>query len=126
MIPIVQWSRDHWGVLAYAETCAVDNAGVISRERMRNDPDIHPGLTNTANVAFPAARYPTRLKGGVLQPAHDDWSCLEDCEAAGFISINGTGINPVVTFTDLGLTVAAALRLHKAKGGSFLTFEVVP
>jgi DNA-binding PadR family transcriptional regulator len=49
---------------------------------------------------------------------HDDWDCLDDLEADGFLEvINLT--QGVVKLTPAGLVVAAQLRAHKAHGGQF-------
>lgn len=122
-IPVAEWGKDHWSTLAYAETRVVDYKGVLSREHMRCDPDLHPAQTNSAN-AISDKRYPTRLKGGKELEGHDDWSCLEDAEREGFLSIEGTGMYPVIKMTPKGLDVCEAIRKHKANGGVFSTFQL--
>jgi hypothetical protein len=131
-IPMEQWGKDHWTTFAYLETCAVDNKGVVGREQMRCDPDIHPGLANRANSLF-RTKYPTRLKGyfkpdgtkdeSVVVADHDDWSCFEDMVAAGLMEWNGTGINPVVKFTPEGHKIAGQLREHRASGKPLALFN---
>ncbi len=123
-IDMARWGKDHWSTLTYLETLAVDNKGMAipNLERMRCDINVHPGLGNSANHHFPGKAYPTRLKDGPITD-HDDWSCVEDMEAAGLVEWKGTGINPIIVFTDLGMKVAAALRVYKAKDGNFHQFE---
>lgn len=118
-VPPKFFGRDHWSTFGYMECRAVDDGGRIERRHMRADPERHPGL---AHIAWGSGDVPTRLHGGVELPKHDDWDCFYDLEAAGLLKNEGTGIAPVVRLTELGHTVAARLRAHKAKGGSFATF----
>ncbi len=117
-VEVERFGKDHWSTLAYVECCAVDNKGRLNIQRMHCDASRHPGLINGTSFK----KYPTTLKGGEELPDHDDWDCLEDLEAAGFIEQHGTGIHPVVVFTDLGYRVVAALRIHKAQGNNFAEF----
>lgn len=83
-----------------------------------------PKANEWANRCGDDAGCPTRLRGGVELPGHGDYDCLFDAEAAGFLELGGTGLYPVITrFTERGQVVAAALRAHKAGGGSFGTFS---
>ena len=120
-VPIEKFGKDHWSTLLFLETCAVDNKGNINGDRMRCDIDIHPGLGNRCSNApgMRRVKYPTRLKDGYELPNHDDWSCFEDLCAYGLVVWEGTGVNPMVSFTDEGRKVAALLRAHKAAGGTF-------
>lgn len=91
IIPPTEWSKDHWATIAYAFTC-LGAGGRLSLERLRTDGD----------------RYPTRLHhGGTAElrrePGHSDLDCLVDAEAAGVLVNVGTGLFPVVRFTDEGL-----------------------
>lgn len=124
MIPMEKWSKDHWSTFAYIETCIVDDKGAPDHRRMRTDHELHPGLgvASPISCGFSATKYPTRLKGGDTVDGHDDWSCLDDAEAAGLLTIDGTGIYPNYALTDKGRVVARALRDHKGSGGSFSTF----
>jgi len=123
-IPMARWGKDHWSTLAYIETRIVDHKGVPNRDHMRTDASVHPGLTGSAArvLGLSTRKYPTRLNDGALVAAHDDWSCLDDAEAAGLLESGGTGIHPVYRLTPLGAQVCAALRLHKPNG-SFGTFR---
>jgi hypothetical protein len=122
-VPVAQWGRDHWSTFAYLECRAVENMGVIDRERMRCDPKRHPGLANSANRSFAGKVYPTILKDGSEKHDHDDWDCFEDLIEMGFVTWEGSGIHPVVKFTDKGFLMAASLRTHQANGGNFRNFE---
>jgi hypothetical protein len=122
-IPVERWGKDHWSTFAYIETRIVDFRGLPDRDHMRCNTALHPGL---GGCGGDAAKYPTRLRGCAVLKAHDDWSCLEDAEEAGLLENNGSGINPMYALTEMGTAVAGWLREHKAKGGSFATFTVVP
>lgn len=117
-VPIQFWGKDHWSTLAYLECRAVDHKGVIARQHMRCDPERHPGL---AHMPWDMD-CPTYLACGVKLPQHDDWDCFEDAKAAGMLTLEGTGVHPIVRFTAEGLRVASLLRTHKANGGTFSNF----
>ncbi len=121
-VEVSQWGKDHWTTFAYLEHRAVEKNGAIDNERMRCDPKRHPGLANSANRMFNKT-YPTILKDGSEKHNHDDWDCFEDLIAMGLVTWEGTGIHPVVKFTDKGFLMASRLRTHKANGGSFKNFE---
>ncbi len=128
-VRLAQFGRDHWSAFAYIETRCVDHSGVPDRDHMRTDRDRQPGLAgDRIPRAIDGASYPTRLRGGASLHDHDDWDCLADASVEGLLEIDGTGTNPVYRLTEAGLRVAAALRAHKAGGGSFATFvlESVP
>lgn len=82
------WSRDHWTTIAYAFTCLAAG-GRLDPARLRLDGD----------------RHPTRIHGKLLpfEPGHNDIDCLVDAEAAGVLVNVGTGLHPVVRFTEEGL-----------------------
>lgn len=152
-VPVSEWGKDHWSTLTYAEVRAVDHRGRIGKEHMRCDAGRHPLLVSS-RVPNTGRKYPTFLYGGVELEDHDDWDCLADAEAAGFITISGLpeGLlnvepgrrgkihpqlrrkknslgyewngNPKVAFTDEGLRVVALVRAHKTQKGSFGTFRL--
>lgn len=119
-IPPALWGRDHWSTFGYIETRIVDHGGVPYRTHMRCDARIHPMFDHGAGHAA------TRLADGSVDRPHDDWSCLDDAEAAGLVANVGTGIRRVYKLTDTGRKVAALLREHKGAGGSFSTFRWTP
>ena len=121
-VPIAKWGKDHWSTFAYLECRAVDNRGTINKEHMRCNYKLHPELANSAN-RFSSRRYPTILKDNEELHHHDDWSCFEDLESVGLVEWAGTGINPIVKFTDKGNDLAGRLRAHKSAGGKFSNFE---
>ncbi len=115
------WGKDHWSTFAYVETCVVDRGGAIDRQRMRTHPGRHPLLAHMDGSA-----YPTRLRDGALLSDHDDWDCLSDLEEAGLLENIGSDTNHLIILTDEGRRVAAALRAHKAAGGTFASFAPPP
>lgn len=143
--PMSTWGRDHWSVLAYIGTRCVDHRGVPDRRHMRTDPTLHPFLADPMAYAQGVLdtdkkpghararaalrklkKYPTQLKDGIEKANHDDWNCVEDMEAVGLLTWEGTGINPVFVLTALGKEVEAALRVHKMGGGNFAKFVPSP
>jgi hypothetical protein len=66
------------------------------------------------NEPICGGKYPTRLKDGLGTLAHhDDWSCLDDAEAAGLLTNVGTGIDRRYELTALGKRAALALAEHR-------------
>ncbi len=138
-IPVSRWSKDHWSLLAYVETLCVDAVNgvvAISRQRVRCNPARHPMYG--VSVGWMSS-YGTRLKGffdfaqrddpvaseaaGLQLTAHDDWDCLDDLEAAGYVEIVSS-VNGRVRLTDAGIAVASTLRAHKVRGGTFSSFAL--
>jgi len=117
---LANFGRDHWTTFLYLETCTVDNSGEPDLCRMRCDASRHPAQAN----GMDSKGYPTRLKGGVLLPDHDDWDCAEDLEREGLLANEGSAANRFFRLTEAGRALAGALRGHKADGGSVDTFEV--
>lgn len=132
-IPMDQWGQDHWSTLAYFETLTVDRKGLISNARMRCNPRLHRNFAWMSPLSAHTAEgeYPTRLKDGVKQSGHDDWSCLEDMIAAGVVNGYFRQLSDAlfgnsqayVELTDTGRALANELRAHKANGGTYANFE---
>jgi hypothetical protein len=126
-IPVSKWGRDHWSTLAYVETRCVDYDGVIRNERMRCNPRVHREFMHGGD----GRNHPTILAGGETVDRHDDWSCLEDAAAAGFVEVEfdtddclfGDAMAKV-RMTDLGWEVVAKLRKHKGNGGCYEWFRL--
>lgn len=132
------FGKDHNSLLAYLETLQVDSVhpgvATIDKRRMRTNPRRHPLQAVNANSGCSGwePSYGTHLAGywGVkdkvdpkrLMKDHDDWDCLDDLEAAGFVTIISLA-NGYVQFTDKGLRVAGDIRLWKAQGGMFADFR---
>lgn len=127
-IPMAEFGKDHWSVLAYVETRCVDHSGVVDLIRMRCNSRRHPGLNARRSEVLDqnddgTYKYPSILAGGKTEPEHDDWDCFYDLEAAGLIEDIGSGINPVARMRDAGRKMVALIRTWKASGGSFATFK---
>ena len=126
-VPMAEWGKDHWSLLAYVETCCVDGDGTLDRDRMRTNHRRHPGLVGPRIVSSGLLRdrpfkHPTRLREGV-ELDHDDWNCFYDLEEARLVLDDGTGIYPHATMSPRGIQLAAELRSHKMGGGTFATFD---
>lgn len=120
-VPVENFGKDHWSTLLYVESRCVDYEGRPDRAHMRTDVDRHPHLRGQRNSH--KTKYPTQIRDGVL-PDHDDWDCVEDLIAAGFMEDLGTGVQPLWKLTPKGWKVAGALRQHRAKGDACATFRV--
>lgn len=131
-------------MLAYVESCCVDGrdgVGTLDRRRVRCNANTHPMLSAELDVAGMGWKlsYSTRLAGffdfaersdpekaiaaGLQLRDHDDWDCLDDLEAAGYVETLSL-VNGFVKMTPLGCEVAAKLRAHKAEGGHFAGFRL--
>lgn len=79
------WGRTHWDVLSFLHTCVEKDRGIVDADLMRCNPDLHREVGGlTANRTVSICRSPTRLVGCQVDQ-HDDWSCLDDLAAEGFI-----------------------------------------
>lgn len=140
VLGIEEFGRDHWALLAYVETLCVDGQGgigVIDRRRMRCNRDTHPMLCGVYGVAWDRA-HGTRLAGwtgngstrnvsdeeraGFLLGGHDDWDCLDELESAGLVEVLSVTAGHV-RMSKEGQELAARLREHKGRGGSFGSFS---
>ena len=137
-IPMQDFGKDHYSLLAYVETLCVDSSkggvGEIDKRRVRCNPRRHPLHNVNANMGVTGWKpdWGTRLSGfwtnaDLTNPKrqigfHDDWDCLDDLDAAGLLEVLSEA-NGYVKLTDKGLTVAGLLRAWKAKGGMFETFQ---
>ena len=130
-VPLEQWGKDHYTTLLYAETRAVDYRGKLDNAHMRCDPRLHRDFANTnLGGQVIGGTSPTRLKEGELAN-HDDWSCLEDMAALGWVRIwwHQAYRMPVggsvakIELTEEGWRQAHALRRHMASGGRSGEFQ---
>lgn len=133
------FGKDHWSLLGYLETLCVDSinqgVGSIDKRRVRCNPKRHPLHAVNANFGVGGWKpeYGTRLSGfwtdgDKTDPkrqikSHDDYDCLNDLEAAGFVEVISEA-NGYVRMTKLGQTVAGDLRRHKAAGGYFSNYKM--
>ena len=129
-VPPTLWGKDHWSTFAYVEVRCVDHGGHPRHANLRTDAALHPEKARPTPAMDGGGRYPTRLCAhpetgdSVELPHHDDWSCVEDMEAAGLLHDVGSGMQPRWKMTDLGNKVAGLLRTHKTQGGSWGTFTL--
>lgn len=141
--PVEKFGKDHWSLLAYVARCCVDGTGgqgQLRRDRMRCNPQTHRMVAGPySHGDLWVQRHSTRLAGffespdrndpekaiaaGLQLRDHDDWDCLDDLQAAGFIEVRSV-ISGYVTMTDKGGEVADKLRAHKAGGGLFAYFSL--
>jgi hypothetical protein len=135
-----RWGVDHWSLLAYIETRCVDGAGGVGRIEKRHfrcNPERHPqhlpatpfgwepiqgtrlaGYSEAPKQAEPADREAL----GVQLLKHDDWDCLADLAAAGYLEVTAP-VRGEVRLTDKGTEIALKISEHKGKGGKFSTFH---
>lgn len=142
-----EFAKDHWSLLGYLETLVVDRiaparttgraknhrsevGGTIDNDRVRCNPLRHAAFLGPRQTGGWQQRWGTEVREGGGAPGgtrvigdHDDWDCLADLIAAGYVVADVATMEAVVvTLTDAGLAVAAQIRQHKARGGSFATF----
>ena len=106
---------DHPGL--YRTVC-VDQRGVPDRRKVQCNLDRHPELISTHPITGQpqdGAAYPIRLRHGEEIADYDEWDCLNDAQAAGFIENTGTGINPTFRMTEAGHRAAGQLRAHRGR-----------
>lgn len=140
---IEQFGKDHWSLLAYVEHCCVNGhkgLGTIDRRRVRCNQNTNPMLAAVySHESSWKLGYSTRLAGffdfegrndpekaiaaGLQLRDHDDWNCLEDLEAAGYVEVMSL-VNGTVKMTEEGCRVAAKIRAHKTGGGEFASFNL--
>lgn len=138
-IPIKEFGKDHWSTFAYVETLCVDSihkgVGTLDWKRLRVNEKSHPlhainfQMTHVAwkrdfgtilrGYFRPNGKTDTRRRA----PDHDDVDCLDDLEAEGLLEVVSMA-NGYVRMTEKGRRIAALLRDHKSRGGSFAGFEL--
>lgn len=117
-IQIEKFGQDHWATFLYAESCAVDNGGVLDNTQMRTR-------------KYEGENHPTRLNDGtpVQDQYHDDWSCMEDLQYAGLLErpdYETFGARTLIRLTDYGWQVAGQLRRWKAEGNTVGAYVAPP
>lgn len=138
IVPVTDFGKDHWSLLAYVECRCVDNDGELDKRHLRCNEKGHfrlHAVNASAGLGGWQSSYGTRLKGywttqdgkttthadrQLLQ--HCDWACLADLEAAGYIEVLSAP-NAEVALTKSGFAMAGLLRAHKAAGHHFATFD---
>lgn len=143
-VQVSQFGEDHWSLLAYIETAAVDpdrpavvssllatakgeNISNMDLRRIRVNWNTHPLMWTQLSAPPKNTPYPygSVLKGGEVAEGHDDVDCLDDLEAAGFIE-HVSLVNGIVKITAKGIDAAQQVRQHKMLGGKFADFAYKP
>lgn len=124
-VEMKDWGKDHWSTFAYVECRCVDHKGKLNFKHIRCNAGFHPELPPEKIYALGEwhDKHSTKLKGDEQIRGHDDWDCMEDLQAAGFIRIVSMA-DLQVEMTDVGWEVSKHLRKHKAAGGVFANFRV--
>ena len=124
-ILISSWGKDHWSLLVYCETRAVDYKGFLGLQHLRINAG-RRGFSNGAGISTTkwnpewATRLPDLSKP---DPSHDDIDVLDDLEREGFLKNNFTILNPRIELTEKGKEICSKIRAHKMAGGTFNTFK---
>lgn len=144
IIPPEFFGKDHYSTLAYIECRCVDHDGKIALEKMRCNARRHRSLFGHKKKAPHLSKmrmgwnpkHGSIMKNGAVPfGEHDDWDCVEDMIACGWIEVEKWGVGSYVNdnpfssgitlrLTEEGRRVCATLRAHKSDGGSFATFEL--
>jgi hypothetical protein len=103
-VSVVHFGRDHYSTLLYVEARVVDHRGRPNIRNMRCDAKRHPQFNHLPPGV--GGESPTRLANGDLLSDHDDWDCVQDMVAAGWIEEGGTGLQPVWRLTPSGWAAA--------------------
>ncbi len=118
------WGKDHWSLLAYFETIAVDYDGKVDVRRIRIN-STKRGYSN-GNISSWQDTWGTIMKGGIiLDTQHDDIDVMNDLEEAGLVKNVSTELNPIIEMTEKGREIVGNLRKHKSNGGVFGNFNKV-
>lgn len=122
-IPMENWGKDHWSLLAFFETQVVKNINLIDTRRMRiNDKKRQFGNGNGFSWQD---SWGTRQKdGNIPDGSHDDIDVMEELQKEGFCKNEFTNLNPLVTLTKKGWETCAKIREHKGNGGVFNNFKI--
>jgi len=127
-IPVEQFGKDHWSTLAYVETRCVDFAGVLGKDQMRCNMNRHADMAGPHQqrslVMKWQEKYGTVLNTGTIIVHHDDWDCLEDLIAAGFVEPIIPTYEGMVCMTEEGTRVAQLIRVFKSQGGRYADFRL--
>lgn len=130
-IPIEQWGKDHWSLLAYVETRCVDYNGALDLRRMTVNPNLYRRAYRLRFEQFGGhvgekgaqwtGKHITRLASGFEAPAgHCDRAILDDLAGEGLVIIHDEDL---VEMTPLGSRVGGELRAAKAGGINYAEFS---
>lgn len=140
------WGESHWTVLLYVEKRCVENQGLLSPEWMRINPSTHyqqyaqgyaarraQGAEEFTPSVIKAATYPGDddrfARKGLV--GHDEYDCLDDLIAAGYVrrswptrAADGTFTGPFGTVTD-GKNPVTLGRLHISDAANYLSLHSI-
>lgn len=121
--PIEKWGKDHWSLLTYCETTAVDNRGQLDLRRM----SVNQDKRGFSNGNFPNDKwnpdYAIRLNNGKKpDPSYDDIDVLDDLKAQGYLTYKFTCGKFTIIMTPDGSSVCGLVRAHKATGKNYNEF----
>ena len=114
-LPLKAFGEDHWSLLAYIDVCCSGQAGRLEHNHLRRKPSKVKG---TESPVFTSGD----REAATQSLNYDDWDCLADLEAVGFVELVSYATGLVHIFTG-GLKAAAALRAHGERGESIKTFS---
>lgn len=132
-----RWGKDHWRLLLLLEQWALNGAGGWAHPdptQLRCHPERHPEHVTPQTPAW-LPSMGTRLTGyfagqsrdaamaestGAQMPDHDDWDCLADLLASGWIQAGSRG---AVRFTFEGHAQASRARWHLLQGHHLAQFK---
>lgn len=99
-IPVTLFGKDHYEAFLYVETRCVDNKGSLKHDHLRCNTSRHPVMAAASTRIGPVGNinYSTRIKeswkrgadgkhGFVEIEDHDDYDCLLDMRAAGWLQV---------------------------------------
>jgi len=123
-LPLTAFGEEHWTLLAYIDICCSGQAGRLEHRHLRTSSS---GKEEAAMVITTRREPTSKRKTRHNDPApplngHDDWDCLADLEAVGFVELVSYATGLVHIFPG-GLKAAAALRAHGERGESIKTFS---
>ena len=120
------WGKDHWSLLAYFETIAVDYDGKVDVRRIRiNSTKRGYSNGNITSLQDWQDTWGTRMKGGYIPDTqHDDIDVMNELEEAGLVKNVFTEMNPIIEITEKGREVVGKIRKHKSNGGVFGNFSL--
>lgn len=130
-VPRAQWGKDHWSLIAYLETCAVDRGGQIQliklRTNVRRADRLKQEEMSVGSFGWRPS-YGTQLRGfqseektpELILGEHCDCACLLDFEREGLLEIEDW--NELRIGQEL-IDLAHQLRRWKAEGGTYSTFD---
>ncbi|MCY9874510.1 hypothetical protein [Vibrio barjaei] len=116
-----QFGKSHWSLLMYAKKCCDESnsrPGQLRLNRMRCNPDNHPGLSNGL---LWRDGFSSVTKDGSTIAGHDDWDCLGDLQSAGYLDILCIKRHQV-KLTERGQKIAKKVELFFERGGEFSDF----